>query len=203
MKSNKFSPAGLIFFLLLFCHAGWTQSSINIGTAISSGTKSLPPNGRLGLGGSIEYSGHLFKGANIRGYIGYDYFAHNFPKLDTRLLQDTIAVLGIYGYAISLMPIRIGYEQYVFKEAAFVYAEVGISHLFPQDKYRSTGNASNLFSFTVGTGYRLHFQQSHIVQFSLFYNHNRLNEYRNLNYTSLRAAYGLPLGKVKRKDIAK
>ncbi len=135
MRLKKRCPACLVFALLLFSHAAWTQSSISIGPSISSGTKSFPPNGRLGLGGSVEYAGYLFKGGAIRVYTSYDHFAHNFPKLDHRLLQDTIRKMGIYGYAISLIPIRVGYQQYLYKDAAFVYAEAGISHLLT--KYKS------------------------------------------------------------------
>ncbi len=195
MRLKKLYSRCLVFPLLLFFHAAWTQSSISVGPSISSGTKSFPPNGRIGFGGSVEYTTYLLKNGSLRLYAGYDHFAHNFPKLDPRVLQDSIRVIGIYGYDISLIPIRVGYQQCLYKDAAFVYAEAGISHLLTKYKDWSTFNSNNLFTFALGTGFKFTFQQSHVIQLSIFYNYNRLDAYRNLNYMSLSVAYGLPFGK--------
>ena len=199
MKLNIVLQA-IFVFLVLQSSEVWSQSSINITATVNNGTKTFPANGRFGLGGTIEYSHHLFQNSNIRASVGYDNFAHNFHGLNYQILQDTLALLGFYGHTISLMPIRIGYEHCIINNALIVYAEGGVSYLFQHGKYYNNNNTGTLFSFAIGTGYRLAIQQLHVVQFSLLYNYNRLNKYRNLNYISFRVGYELPLGKMKAKD---
>lgn len=122
----------------------------------------------------------------------------NFKGIDPRVLQDSLKGLGLNGYDISLVPIRVGYQHFLFKNAAFVFAEAGLSHLFTPYKGWGTYNSNTLFTYAIGTGYRFTLQQSQLVQLSFFYNHNNLSKYSNRNYFSIRAAYGLTFAKAKK-----
>jgi hypothetical protein len=198
MKSHRGLYLWLAFFLLVLSGSGWTQSSLTIGPTVSSGTKSFPLNGRFGYVGSLQYSLTLTKQSSIRLYTGYDRFEHNFPGIDPTVIRDSVPILGINGYDISLMPLRTGYQHYLFKDAVFVYAEAELSRLFTRYKDWSIDNSNNLFTYAIGTGYNLAVQQSSLLQLSLSYNYNRLNKYSNRNYLSLRAGYGLTFGKAKK-----
>jgi hypothetical protein len=198
MKLCKASCIYFIFFLLVLSGTAWTQSSFTVGPTVSSGTKLFPLNGRTGLGVSLEYAAPLSKQGSIRLYAGYDRFEHNFKGIDARVLQDSIVKMGINGYDVSFVPLRVGYMHFLLTNAAFVYVEAGVSHLFTPYKDWSTYHSNKLFTYAIGTGYSFTVQQSRLVQVSFFYNHNRLNEYSNRNYFSLRAAYGLRFGKTKK-----
>ena len=168
MKSYRAICVYFVFFLLVLSSTASTQTSLTVGPTVSSGTKSFPPNGRFGLGGSLEYTVPLSQQASFRLYAGYDRFEHNFTGIDQRVLQDSLYVLGINGYDNSLVPLRVGYQHFILNDAAFVYAEAGFSHLFTPDKDWSKYNSNNLFSYAIGTGYRFTLQQSRMVQFSFF-----------------------------------
>jgi hypothetical protein len=164
------------------------QSSIVLGPQISNGTKSFPTNGKLGLGGSVEYVKQIFKKAGIRFNAGFDGFKQRFPYVDNRTVQDSILVAGFKGYSSGYLPIRIGFEYFIFDGAAFIYSDAGITELVT--KYKNPELSKNLFSYAIGTGYRINVLQSHFIQLSLLYNHNDLNKFGNRNYFTLKFGYG-------------
>ena len=186
-----------MILLFLFQYNLLAQNSLSIGPEISSRTKSFPVNGGLGFGGSLEYVCHKFKHGGIRSYAGYGWFAHRFPNIDPRVIQDSIAHMGINGYDVSILPIRIGYQHFLYKDAAYVYAEAGVSLM--QTKYKSLNSnySTNLFTYAIGSGYRFALSRPSMLQLSFSYNYNKLNKYSNRNYFCLRAAYGLIFNKVK------
>lgn len=188
MNLSKVFRILLIFLPLVIQYKSWAQSSIVIGPQISYGTKSFPANGKLGLGGSVEYVQQIFKKGGIRFNAGFDGFNQRFPNVDYRTIQDSILVAGFKGYSSGYLPIRIGFEYLLFDGAAFIYSDAGITELIT--KYKNPGLSKSLFSYAIGTGYRIKSQQSHFIQVSLYYNHNDLNKFGNRDYFSVKFGYG-------------
>src|SRR5687768_9839419 len=122
MKQDKILSFSIVLLLLL-SGKSWSQSNMNFGVNAATGSKWFLPNGKRGLGASVEYVDMLLKHGTIRVNLGYDWFERRFPGVSETKKQDSIRVLGINGYNISFIPIRIGYQHFLFKDAAFVYAE--------------------------------------------------------------------------------
>lgn len=184
----------LLFFLCIsvLIPTSLAQNVLNFGTNISSGSRLFPLNGRLGLGASLEYTHKVFKNGHLRGYLAYDRFAHKVVGRDPRVVQDSILRMGIDGHYISFIPLRVGYQQFVFKDQLFLYAEGGMAYLCA-----GFGNWDPIFfTCAIGTGYRITVQKSNHLQFSLLYNRNRINAYNfKRNYLTARVAYGLSFTK--------
>ncbi len=90
-----------------------------------------------------------------------------------------------------MLPIRVGYQHFLYKNAAFLYGEAGMSVLHKPTLYQRSDLTRNLFTFAFGFGERFTIREKQVIQLSIFYNYNKLYKNRNLNYFSLRAAYGL------------
>lgn len=80
MKAYEKFRIYLLLIFILIQYKAWTQNFISIGPAISAGSKSFPINGRLGVGGSIEYVRYISAHGAVRFYMAYDYFKHRFPE---------------------------------------------------------------------------------------------------------------------------
>ena len=104
---------------LVACHCGATaQQSLSLGLDAGIGNKLFLPNGKRGLGIDAEYLNRFLKQAGIRASIGYMWFDRRFPGVDEALKQDSIKGLGVNGYHIILVPVRVGYQQFLFKTRA-------------------------------------------------------------------------------------
>lgn len=196
IKSYVNCKAYLFFIFILLYHKSFTQNFISIGPAISSGSKAFPTNGQRGFGGSIEYVHELSPhGGGVRIFIGYDYFKHRYPESAS---QDSLIKLESIGFGTNtLLPIRFGYQYFLFKDVSFLYGEVGMSVLHrPTYRHYSDLNKSS-FTYALGLGQRFTIDEKEIIQVSMFYNYNKVYKNVNLNYLSLRAAYGLNFNKRK------
>lgn len=195
MNSYKKFRIYLILFFILIPYKSRTPNFISIGPAISAGSKSFPINGQLGLGGSIEYVRSISAHGAVRLYAGYDYFKHRFPESGS---QDSLLNLEAAGYGTNtLLPIRIGYQHFLYKNVSFLYGEASMSVLHRPTLHKRADFTKNLFTYAFGFVQRFTIRQQQIIQLSIFYNYNRLYSNRNLNYFSLRAAYGLIFRRAK------
>lgn len=195
MKAYEKARNYLILIFILIQYAAWTQNFISIGPVISSGSKSFPINGRLGAGGSIEYARNISAQGAVRFYMAYDYFKHRFSGSGS---EDSLLMLEKVGLGTNtLLPVRVGYQHFLYKNVAFLYAEAGMSVLHRPTLYNRSNFTKTLFTYAIGLGQRFNFPKQQVIQLSVFYNYNRLYSNRNLNYFSFRAAYGLifPRGK--------
>lgn len=120
--------------------------------------------------------------------MGYDYFKNRYPKSAS---EDSLFKLEASGRGTdTLLPVRVGYEHFLYKNAAFLYGEAGVAVLHRPTRYHRSDFTKNLFTYAFGFGYRLSVHEKQVIQLSIHYNYNRLFENRNLNYFSVRAAYG-------------
>jgi hypothetical protein len=181
--------------LLFTCTKVWSQSTINLGVNLGVGNKGFPVNDKLGLGSSVEYMGRVWNHGGIRMYMGYDWFDQSQPKnIDPRVLRDSLSRYPNLFADKSFLPIRLGYQQLLFQDAAFIYFEAGIVRWRPQNS-----NKSNSFTYAFGTGYKFRLKEKQFLQLSLIYNQNIRKApdadvqraTMNNNYFTLRAAYGL------------
>lgn len=197
MKSFKNFKLYLLLIFILTQNISWSQNFISIGPAISSGSSSFPINGRLGFGGSIEFVHSISVHGGVRLYAGYDYFKNRFPKSGS---QDSLLRLEAAGYGTNtLLPIRVGYQHFLYKNIAFLYGEAGMSVLHRSTLYQRSDLTKNLFTYAFGFGQRFTILKKQVIQLSISYNYNKLYENRNLNYFSLRAAYGLIFDREKQR----
>ncbi|MGI8636277.1 MAG: hypothetical protein ACR2KZ_12830 [Segetibacter sp.] len=184
-----------IIFLILIQYQASSQNFISIGPTISAGSKSFPINGRLGVGGSLEFVHGITTHGGVRVYLGYDYFKHKYPKGAS---HDSLVGLEAMGWGTNtFLPIRVGYQYFLFRDATFFYGEAGVSVL-----HRPTYNSrydltKNLFTYAVGFGQRFKIEESRAIELSLYYNYNRLYKDFNLNYYTFRVAYGCNFGRGK------
>jgi hypothetical protein len=175
------------------------QSFLKIGPSVSAGTKTFPLNGRFGLGFSLEYERSLHRHGNLTVSTGYTWFNQRFPGIrDSRTFQDSVLRLGVNGSDMSFIPIRIGYQRFFYKKAAFALGQVGFSKIISD--YRRTHSFPGFaFNLAFGTGYRFTFPNKRNLELSLTYNYNRLNNrqsgwYRlqpSRNYFNLSVLYTL------------
>jgi hypothetical protein len=150
--------------------------------------------GRFGLGGSLEYVNHLTNRGGIRLYAGYDYFKNKLLKnIDEYTLRDTLARFPAAILDVSFIPVRIGYQQHLFKGASFVYAEGGIAKY--TTKHSGYKMNDNYFTYALGAGHRFSFREQRYVQLSFNYNYYGTGEYIKHNYLNLRVAIGLAFDK--------
>ena len=155
-----------------FC-AG-AQNTISAGPEFSLGKLNHTSIVKPGLGISAEYLARVFPKGGIRVYAGYNHF----NKIDN--YSD-----------LNILPIRAGYQHFLYSDNLFVYGETGITNfLF------SSGNHIG-FSFAAGGGYKINLPKARLVQASLSYNYNRYSSLFQYNLVTLRAAYGLKFGKRK------
>jgi hypothetical protein len=191
-----YKTIGICLLTIILNHESWSQQTISIGMNAGVRGERYDTRGRLGLGGSVEYVNHLTKLGGVRVYVGYDWFKNRLPKnIDEFTLRDSLARFPFAAHDLSFIPLRIGYQQFVFKDAAFVYAEAGISRY--QTEYKWYEQKKNLFTYALGAGYRLSFQDQRHVQLSIYYNYYGMSEYIKHNYLNIRAAYGLTFRKRK------
>lgn len=192
MKPSVTTCICLLLFLFFASDKSWSQATINMGLNIGAGSKGFFPNGKGGLGGSVEYVGMLWKQGGVRVYAGYDWFDQRQPKnIDPQVLSDSMIHYPSLFKDISVLPLRMGYQQFLFKDAAFVYAEAGVAYWITS--YPVTKRS--MLTYALGTGYRFDVKEKQYVQLSFFYNHNKMKVPMNRNYFNFRAAYGLPLRK--------
>src|SRR5688572_13659603 len=103
MKLPKMIKVFFLSFLFLnyLFNDSYAQNALNFGPTLNSGTKSFPLNGRFGFGGSVEYTRGILKSGHIRGYLAYDRFPHKLTNSDSRIVQDSMLVMGMDGYHLS------------------------------------------------------------------------------------------------------
>jgi hypothetical protein len=120
------------------------QSALSIGPLIAAGTSTFPENGRLALGFTFQYSPALHRAGNLTFSTGYMWFDQRFLRVDYRTLRDSILKMGVNGYDISFIPVTVGYQRFVYRQAVFLSAEVGASIVKtgmedPQDEIADVG----------------------------------------------------------------
>jgi hypothetical protein len=103
------------------------QSALSIGPSIAAGTSTFPEDGRLGLGFTFQYFPALHRAGKLTFSTGYTWFDQRFPVVDYRTLRDSILKMGLNGYDISFIPVTVGYQRFVYRQAVFLSAEVGAS----------------------------------------------------------------------------
>ena len=175
----------LLFPLTILSYNSQSQNSLNMGANLSAGNVGFPIDGKRGLGANLEYTRTISPNGVLRSYLGYDWFQYRSTVRNWRIIQDSVDVKGL---GMSLIPIRLGYQHFVIANTGFVYAEAGLSHIV--SKYEHPDISRNCFSYAIGMGYKIQSAKTQYFQISLYYNHNRVNEYSNNNYLSLRVAYG-------------
>lgn len=201
MRSFKIPVLWVIFLLCCVQHQLQSQPTFNAGVNTGAGNSGFLQGGKFGLGGSLEYVAMVGKKGGVRLYAGYDWFNQNQPKnIDPQVLRDSMQKYPYLFRDKSALPLRVGYQQFLFGNAAFVYGEAGMARLRPSDL-----NKKNVFTYALGTGYQIALREEHYVQLSFFYNQylrkaigrNGTKVPANSNYFNLRVAYGLYCGKKK------
>lgn len=186
-----FLLSGLFIAILCFQKpaGSFAQSAINFEANVSSGSKYFMENGKRGFGAGISLEKHVFRQGALRGFVGFDWFERRWTAdITGPHRQDSIKVLGLFGYDISFLPVRFGYEQYVLKNTGFLSAEAGMAKMFSRyDK----ANAKYTFTYAVGAGYKFPVNEKNYLQLATFYNFNKVYRFLNLNYISLRLSYGI------------
>jgi hypothetical protein len=169
-----------LFSFLCISFSIHAQITVTLGPELTIGDGQFEDGHKVGVGVSAEYMAKVFPKGGIRVYTAYN----RFPSQ-----------AGIE--KVHFIPIRVGYEHFLYSDNLFVYGEAGIiNFLF------SSGNKTGL-SIAGGTGYKINMPKATLLQFSLFYNYNRYNAAQNYNWLTLKAAYGFKFGErraFKRED---
>jgi hypothetical protein len=75
--------------------------------------------------------------------VGYDYFKNRYPKSAS---EDSLFKLEASGRGTdTLLPVRVGYEHFLYKNAAFLYGEAGVAVLHRPTRYHRSDFTKNLW----------------------------------------------------------
>jgi hypothetical protein len=166
--------SSLLLFILFISLSVPAQNTITAGPELNAGGKQFEDAKKTGVGFSIEYLAKAFAKGGIRVYTAYNHFPHQYGN-----------------NKFNFIPLRAGYEHFIYSDNLFVYAEAGLANfLF------SSGNHTG-FSAAAGGGYKINMPKATLLQLSIFYNYNRFQSSVNYNWLTLRAAYGIKFGKRK------
>ncbi len=166
--------------------SAFSQGSASIGFNLSGGANAFPKNGKFGLGPSLEYLFPLIHDSGVKAYAAYDWFHHNISDPDSSQMS------GVRGQSIALLPLRIGYQQFILPGRLYLTADVGYAKFISASSYKFT---SGLLSYAFGGGYRYHLEKKSFIQLSAFYNISRQNMIWSYDYMTARIAYGLDFKK--------
>ena len=199
LKDWCLNPSRAVFVCVLMmgfalCGSAYAQSTLNMGLNVSTGFKGFEPNGKRGTGANMEYIHPLWKNGGVRASVGYEWFDYRRPKnIPYRIWLDSLIQHPTRFQDISFLPVRIGFEQFIFQEYACLFAEAGMAVVNP-----SRLKAKSVFSFSIGAGgYRLPIKKGRYIQLFLSYNYNNAYKYNkwkilpNHNYLSFAIMYGL------------
>jgi hypothetical protein len=188
--NKKLQQLSFTIVLLLAGNCLTAQNALLFGVDVNGGTKSFPVNNRLGVGGKFAFRHQLGTHDDIRFSIGYDWFKHNTSGLSAYQLQDSLLKYGIDRVVI---PVRVGYDRYLIKNALFAFAEGGFSQVVVQHVQNAIYSA---FSSAFGLGNAFRLSSKNAILASISYNSNRYPIYSyqtSLNYFSLNLAYSIEL----------
>lgn len=162
-------------FFLIIVFAFWTQyaaaqNTLSFGADLNFSNKNL--SNKTGVGLSAEYLNKTSPRGGIRVYSAYDAF---------HVSNDS---------HLRFVPLRAGYQQFIYSDNLLVYAETGIAGLFAPGSHHAG------FSAAIGTGYKLNLPKAQLVQLSLAYNFVRYRQ--NYGWLAVRAAWGIKFGERKR-----
>jgi hypothetical protein len=173
----------------------YSQNSINAGLNLSAGVQGFNENanGKRGLGGSIGYVHNFWKQGGIRASAGFDWFDYRQPEnMPDQIWLDNFRQHPLNFQDITFVPVRLGLQQSILADRVCLFADAGIARLKP-----SRLKARNVFSYSLGAGYRLPFKRDQYMQLSISYNYNSSYKYNKVkvlsdhNYLSFTIAYGL------------
>ncbi|MEO6071504.1 MAG: hypothetical protein ABIN57_04215 [Chitinophagaceae bacterium] len=164
-------------FALLFVFIGIKSNSQNTITIGLEGNKITSHNenlNKVGFGLSAEYFAKLFPHGGIKGYAAINRFTQTNN-----------------GGTALFFPVRVGYQHFLYSDNLFVFGETGFASARIENKVQ-TG-----FSMAAGGGYKINMPQATLMQLSLFYNYHHFKINPNVQWITLRAAYGIKYGKRK------
>lgn len=175
----------LLLMLSLITHKTIAQNSLSAGASISKGTNSFPLHNRFGLGATLLFRHQLSKQGSLRFSVSYDHFSHSTSGLTRYEISDSLLV---FGKDRTIIPIRVGYDHYIWNNNLFVFAEVGFTQAVIQYYNNETLTG---YTYAFGLGYKCNLSKNAIIT-SAGYNGNHLTRYNypfNLNYINLKIAY--------------
>jgi hypothetical protein len=166
------------------------QTTITIGPSIAAGTNTFPENGRLGLGFTLQCLRALHPNGSLVTSTSYMWFNQRFPGVDSRTVLDSIPKIGLNGYDISFIPFTVGYKRFVFRQAAFLSAELGAGIIGTREDPEDLISYCS-FLYAIGSGYRFKFANGRFADLSFQYTANRIDKNVHRNYFKFSTTYAL------------
>ncbi|HEV7782700.1 MAG TPA: hypothetical protein VGO58_15605, partial [Chitinophagaceae bacterium] len=150
------------------------KSFVSVGPTLTVSDNSANEKGRKGVGGSFEYSHHLFSNSGLRVYGGVEQF-HTPGRSNDQ---------------IKYFSLRGGYQHWLSKDRVQIWGDAGIAGL----EYLS-GGGYTLFTFSAGGGYLVSLSKMSFLQLQAFYVYTDSNEpfdtYGYYGWVTFRVAYGI------------
>jgi hypothetical protein len=168
------------FVLILTAHA---QNYVSLGPTLSQGNKRFPIHAKTGIGLGLSGYLELHRSGGLRGSIAYDFFHQRSFKNS----PDTLRTLGYHGSNLSFIPLKVGYQQFLFRKELFVFSSIGISFLQSKSMYLLTPRR---LAYDFGAGYNIRLSRSRMLEVSSHYNFNHTGRYTvSDNYLTVRVGY--------------